>query len=62
MVKVKGHRKLGWTEVAREGLASLMGLQLGLENWGVLGHKGQGGYLKQGMGVRRNQILQAWSP
>ena len=28
-LRVKGHRKLGWTKVARKGLASLMGLQLG---------------------------------
>lgn len=48
MLKVKCHRKLGWTEVAREGLANLMGFQLGLENWGARGTRGREGTLSRG--------------
>lgn len=57
VLKVKGHRKLEWTVVARKDLASLLGLPLGLEDLGGWGYKRQGGYPKHGMGVKRDQIL-----
>lgn len=57
VLKVKGHRKLEWTVVARKRLTSLLGLQLGLEDLGGWGYKGQGGYPKHWMGVNKDQIL-----
>ena len=44
--------------MAREGLVSLVGLQLGLEDQGGWGHKGQRVYPMQRMGGRTDQVFQ----